>query len=125
MTTRDELAAMNERFSRALAEQDVDTVAGFYTDDAVALFAGSPMIRGRAAIEASFRAGLRDGPTTTRFEASDVLESGSLVVEVGRYTTPTGVGKYVVVYERQPDGSLKMAVDAASGDGPAEPAGAG
>jgi len=28
-------------------------------------------------------------------------------------------GNYVVVYERQPDGTLKLAVDAASSDGPA------
>jgi ketosteroid isomerase-like protein len=118
VTTRDELAAFNEAFSIALAGQDVDRVVGFYTDDARLLFAGTPMIRGRAEIDAYFRAALRDGPTSTRFETIDILEAGSLVVEVGRYTTPTGTGKYIVVHERQPDGSLKMAVDSATGDGP-------
>jgi Ketosteroid isomerase homolog len=118
MTTRDEVAALAEAFSAALASQDVDRVVGCYTDDARLLFAGSPMVRGRAEIEALFRADLRDGPTLIRFESTEILEGGSLVVEVGRYTTPTGIGKYVVVYQRQPDGSLKMAVDSATGDGP-------
>ncbi len=118
MTTWDEVAAVSEAFSSALAAQDVERVAGFYTDDARLLFAGRPMVRGRADIAAIFRADLRDGPVSMTFETTDILESGPMVVELGRYTTPTGVGKYVVVYQRQPDGSLKMVVDAPSGDGP-------
>jgi ketosteroid isomerase-like protein len=34
MTTHDELAAFNERFSAALATQCVDAVVDLYTDDA-------------------------------------------------------------------------------------------
>jgi hypothetical protein len=36
---------------------------------------------------------------------------------------PTGRSKYVVVYQRQPDGSLKIAVDAGSSDGPSAASG--
>jgi len=46
MSTRDELAAFNERFSAALADQDADTIVDLYTDDARLLFTGMPMIRG-------------------------------------------------------------------------------
>ena len=118
MSTRDELAALNQAFEAALASQDADRVAGFYADDARLLFAGGPIVRGRAAIIAMFREDLKAGPVSIHFESGDVLEDGRLVVDVGRYVTPTGGGKYVVVYERQPDGSLKLAVDAASSDGP-------
>ena len=55
---------------------------------------------------------------TIAFESIDVFDGGSFVVDVGRLTGPTGTGKYIVVHERQPDGSLKMAVDSATGNGP-------
>ena len=118
MTTREEMAAINEGFAEALADQDVDRVVGFYTDDARILFSGMPVVRGRSEIAAMFREDLDRGPMSIRFETIDVLEEGSLVVDVGRYITPKDRGKYVVVYQRQPDGTLKIAVDAASGDGP-------
>ena len=121
MSLRDELAALNAAISDAMAAQDLDRIMGFYTDDARLQFAGSPMIRGRADIEASFRADLAGGPMLITFETLDILEGGSLVVDVGRYTTPTRTGKYVVVYQRQQDGSLKMAVDTATSDGPSGP----
>ncbi len=118
MTTRDELAAINEGFAEASAEQDVDRVVGFYTEDARLLSAGAPMIRGGQEIAARL---LKNGPVTIKFETIDVLEDGALVVDVGRYVTPKGRGKYIVVYQRQPDGTLKLAVDAANRDGPASP----
>ena len=42
-------------------------------------------------------------------------------VDVGRYTRPKSEGKYVVVYLRQADGTLKILVDAANSDGSASP----
>ena len=118
MTTREELAAINEGFSRAMAAQDVEAVVAFYTEDARLLSPGKPIIRGRNAITAAFREALKDGPADVTFESGEVLEDGSLVVDIGRTTTPRGQGKYVVVYQRQSDGTLKLAVDAASNDGP-------
>jgi uncharacterized protein (TIGR02246 family) len=119
VTTRDEVAAFNEAFSAAMAAQDVDRVVESYTEDARLLFEGSPMIQGRAAIEAFLGPSLRKRPSIITFETIDILEGGSLVVDIGRFTTPTGTGKYVVVHERQVDGSLRMAVDSATGDGDA------
>ncbi|HEY0415104.1 MAG TPA: hypothetical protein VGC78_01855 [Gaiellaceae bacterium] len=51
-----------------------------------------------------------------RFEADAVWGDGHLVVDVGTYRSGDETGKYVVVHERQPDGALKMAVDAPVGD---------
>jgi hypothetical protein len=53
------------------------------------------------------------------FEAGDIWEAGDIVIDVGTYDSPRGAGKYVVVYERQADGSLRLAVDAVSLDGDA------
>jgi len=117
MSTRDELQAFNEAFSEALAQQDVARLLEMYTDDAVLLFHGMPIVRGRSEIEAMFREDFASSSGTIRFEVGDVLEDGSLVVDVGRYETPDGGGKYVVVYRRRPDGSLQLVVDSATSDG--------
>lgn len=118
MTIRDELDALNAAFGRAYSAGDADAVADAYTDDARLLFSGQPIVRGRAAIRDLFRDAFKDGSEATTFETGEVLGQGGLVVDVGRFVTPTGTGKYVVVYQRGPDGTLRIAVDAASGDGP-------
>ena len=49
------------------------------------------------------------------FRKGDIWEAGDIVVDVGTYDSSRGAGKYVVLYERQADGSLKLAVDAHAG----------
>lgn len=117
MAIRDELDPINAGFGEASATQDAERLAAHYTDDARLLFHGQPIIRGRAAIEAVLRDWVSDGPVALRFETDEVIADWSLVVDVGRIISPTGRSKYVVVYQRQPDWSLRIAVDAASGDG--------
>ena len=118
MTIRDELDAINRGFGEAFATQDAARLAAFYADDARLLFHGRPIIRGRAAIDAEFRDAVSGGPATLRFVSDEVIADGSLVVDVGRIVGPTGQSKYVCIYQRQPDGSLRMLVDAANRDGP-------
>jgi ketosteroid isomerase-like protein len=116
MTIRDELDAINVGFGRAFAEQDADRLAAYYTDDARLLFHGTPIIRGRSAIEATMRAWVATGPQALVFETGEVLVGGGLVVDIGTIVGPLSRSKYVVVYERQADGSLRIAVDAATSD---------
>ena len=123
MTIRDELDAINAGMARALAAQDAKQFASYYADDARLLSHGQPIIRGRAGIEAEVSGWVTKGPVTLRFETGDVIADGSLVVDVGRIVSPSGRSKYVVVYQRQPDGSLKIAVDAGSSDGPSAASG--
>lgn len=118
MAVRDELDAINAGFGEAFATQDAERMAAFYADDARLLFHGQPIIRGRAAVDAALRNMVADGPASLRFVTDEVIEQGSLVVDVGRIIGPSGQSKYVVVYRRQADGSLRIIVDAASSDGP-------
>lgn len=95
-------------------------MAQFYTEDARYLAPGSPIVKGRAEIARLFRENLAAGPGTVQFVSGDVLEGGDLVVDVGRISGASGrAAKYVVVYQRQGDGRLKIAVDAYNGDTPA------
>jgi len=115
---RDELDAINAGFGQAFATQDAERLAAFYADDARLLFPGQPIIRGRAAVDAALRDMVAGGPASLRFVTDEVIEEGPLVVDIGRIIGPGGQSKYVVVYRRQPDGSLRIVVDAASSDGP-------
>jgi ketosteroid isomerase-like protein len=115
---RDELDAINRGFGEAFATQDAARLAAFYADDARLLLHGRPIIRGRAAIDAEFRDAVRGGPATLRFVSDEVIADGSLVVDVGRIVGPTGQSTYVCIYQRQPDGSLRLLVDAVNSDSP-------
>lgn len=117
MTVDDEVRAFNDAFERALAEQDADALIVLYADDARLMLAGRPVIQGRAAIETVLRAWVEDGPVATRFETDEVMADGELVIDIGHMFEAGRRTKYVVVHRRQPDGSLRIAVDAASSDG--------
>jgi len=127
VTIRDELAAFNRAFSEAHASQDFDRIAALYSGDAVFLGAGQPIVRGREAIASMLVALPESDMVPIIFESGDVWESGDLVVDVGSYVV-SGVrgqrGKYVVVYLRQADGSLRLLVDAPSSDASGDAGGA-
>jgi ketosteroid isomerase-like protein len=115
MTIVDELMAFNRSYSDALAAQDFDRVGGMYTEDAVLVTSGQPLLRGREAITATLRQQAGPEPVSISFESDTVWESGELVVDVGSWLVggeEEERGKYVVVLRRQDDGSLKLLVDA-------------
>lgn len=118
MVIRDEVDAINAGFGEAFATQDAERLAAFYADDARLLFHGQPIIRGREAVDAAMRAMVASGPAKVQFISDEVIEDGSLVVDVGRIVSAGDQSKYVVVYRRQADGTLRIIVDAASSDGP-------
>lgn len=50
-----EIEAVNAKWSEFFSKGDFAGVASLYTDDAIAFPPGSPMVRGKAAIEAMWR----------------------------------------------------------------------
>jgi len=116
---RDELAAFNRSYSEAHASQDFDRIASLYSDEAVFVSSGRPLIRGRSAIASMLLEPPESEMVPIVFEAGDVWESGDLVIDVGTYVVSGQQehrGKYVVVYQRQADGSLRLLVDAPTSD---------
>jgi uncharacterized protein (TIGR02246 family) len=111
MSVRDEIVAFNEEFADALDARDPDRVTQLYTEDAVFLSQEAATVFGRSEIrELLLR--LPAAPEKITFEVGDVIEDGDLVIDVG-ILRAGGVrfGSSFVVYRRQADGTLKMAVD--------------
>jgi ketosteroid isomerase-like protein len=124
---REEVEALATAFSKAFTNREVDTLLGFYTDDAVILPPNGPRIEGRAAMKAVVESYYDAGAETLELHPVDVSEAGDRVIEIGRYVLtirPPGAdsildnGKYVVVYSRGSDGSLKIATDIWNSDTP-------
>lgn len=98
---------LNDEFASAFNKGDAGAVAARYTEDAVALPPGAPMITGRRDIEAFWRSAagqIGDLKLTT----VDVKPLGADAArEIGRFTLKTKgqspqevAGKYVVVWQK-------------------------
>lgn len=124
---QDEITALNIDFGKAVSNRDLDAVLEFYASDARMLAPNAPMAEGRPAIRATLQGFLDAGLTSLDLHSLDVVASGDLVIDVGRYVLgvqPPGSeplqdrGKYAVVLRRDADGSLKIIVDAFNSDEP-------
>jgi ketosteroid isomerase-like protein len=127
MGLRNEIEGLIAQFGKDFGNQDSASVANYYAEDAKLLPPGSPLVEGRDAIRAfadgMFASGCRSLDLTT----ADVIEAGDCAIEVGSFVMgiePPGadpiqdVGKYVAIYRRQSDGSLKLIVDTFNSDAP-------
>lgn len=121
---------VNQQFVEAFKAGDVATMASLYAEDAVVLAPGEEMVHGRAAIQESMAAQLPPGVQEFSLATMHVGAEGSLAYEVGTYSLtfqPEGqpsvsdAGKYVVVWERQADGSWKLKADIWNSNAPPMP----
>ena len=115
--SRVELGQMNRDFAAALNAKDPTTAAGLYTEDAVLIPPGEPIVRGRLAIEEYWRNALElGGVRDVSVETMDALSSGSLGYETGSFVLtvngPDGEaviekGRYIELLRRDPDGQWR------------------
>lgn len=119
---RSKIEMMNKEFTEAMINNDVDKLMSFYAEDILSLPSYQPMVRGMESIKKLSEEQMNSGWKTTAFSLSitDVMEAGDFVIEVGNYDmkmTGPGVpewadnGKYLTVWEKQSDGSIKMRVE--------------
>ena len=110
----------NLKFGEAVRQGDAAALATLYTEDATLLPPNSEMIKGRQGIEVFWQATGEMGVTDAVLTTVDVMGAGDLAYEIGKYTItiqPEGqepvedMGKYVVVWKLQADGSWKLHVD--------------
>lgn len=127
---RQAIEAANARYDSAAVKGDTAALAAFYTDDAILMMSGIPAARGHDAIAKTY-AGMGSAMklSAMKLTTQDVIVSGEYAVETGSYDLsgqPTAkgakpqrdVGKYIVVWKKQTDGSYKILRDIANSDQP-------
>src|SRR5439155_21836549 len=96
-------------FQAAFNARDAAKIASMYTSDAVLMPPNRPMVKGRADIEAYYRAGFTGDFSDVKILPFESIASGNLAFEAGASTIvlpgPDGrprtpVEKYVIVYKR-------------------------
>jgi len=118
---------LDKEWSAAAQTKDVDKTVSFYSDDASALPFNAPIATGKDQIRQVWAHltslpgfALTFGPTKI-----EVAKSGDLAYDVGTFELKTNdaqgnvnteVGKYVVVWKKQPDKQWKAIIDMFSTD---------
>ena len=116
-------------FRDAMIKGDTAGMASIYTEDAIVMPPNTPVVRGRAAMNA-MNAGMFASISVTdmKFATSDLILTGDYAIETGSYqmtikpkNAPQLVddGKYISIWQKQADGSWKMIRDIFNSDKPA------
>ena len=118
------------RFIDAATKSDVAQVGSLFSDDAMVLEPNAKLVSGRTAIDQSNTQMFATVKVTAlKLTSTDVQAAGDFVIETGSYEQTvqpkTGkaihdVGKYVVVWKKQADGSLKLFREIYNSDLPAK-----
>ena len=112
---------------RSLEHGDASSAARVYTEDARVLAPAGELIRGRAEIEAYWRAGIVLGLSTVVFERRLIAAVAGKVIEIGRYAVAAKAarngrivyrGTYLALHAQVADGSWCRAVDVFNADEP-------
>jgi ketosteroid isomerase-like protein len=121
------IAETRAAFAAALRRGDARAASAVYADEATLLPPSAELMHGRPAIEAFWQAGVEAGISEVELEALELERRDGLAYEIGRYAlwlepaeggTVVDRGKYVLVHERQADGSWQWAVEMFNPDAP-------
>jgi len=116
----EEVLALDQQWVEAVNAGDAAGAASLYADDAVVLAPNSEPVRGRSQIEGFFEEFFKLQPSFLPLNTFRIEDSGDMAANAGTYTlklAPPGAdvindhGKYLGVFKRQPDGSLKLILD--------------
>jgi CubicO group peptidase (beta-lactamase class C family)/ketosteroid isomerase-like protein len=114
---RREIQAMNDSMTATFSASDMGGVARFYTDDARVDGEGGDLVQGRHAVDAYWK-NIRN-PKSWKLEVIEVGGHPDHPYQIGRSTlvtsSPSGdrtsVVEFLAIWRREPNGSLRMAVD--------------
>jgi uncharacterized protein (TIGR02246 family) len=115
-------------WSKDAGTKDADKYVSYFAEDGTALYPGTTILHGRAAIKASMVPVLADPNFVLTFQPTFVKASkgGDMVYTIGTYTQTmtnpktkkpmTDTGKYMTIYTKQADGSWKAEADTFNSD---------
>jgi uncharacterized protein (TIGR02246 family) len=115
-----QIDAVAQAFHDGVANQDAAAVAALYAEEGKLLPPNSEPCDGRTAIQAFLEGMIQMGARSLDIEPVQIRDEGDVTIEYGRYALGiqpedaeafTDFGKYIVVHERQDDGSTKIVFD--------------
>ncbi len=113
----------DKEMAKCMVEGNVEKTLSMYTPDAISMPSYEPMHEGLAAIKQAGEAMAKSGMKYNSFELTTlkVIPNGNLISEIGTYkinATVPGMdspiddhGKYLTIWEKQKDGSLKVKIE--------------
>lgn len=114
---------VGEESEKAFLRGDVNELSGFWTEDIISLPNQGPMIRGKEELKKTMAAVMNSGIKFEFLESKtiEVKICGEYLCEIGTFSQSVLVpnstepikdkGKYLNLWKRQPDGSLKIAAE--------------
>ena len=116
------IQAMNDEGAKKMISGDESMWAN-YTEDVISMPSYEPMLRGIEACKQSYKKMTEAGMKMTAFKSivTDVIDAGNYIIDIGSYKISMSMpgmdmpwddhGKYMTIWEKQDDGSLKVKVE--------------
>jgi ketosteroid isomerase-like protein len=117
------IESLNKEMVKNMLEGNTEKLLTIYTQDAISLPGNEPMSQGLTEIRKASEEMAKSGVKFNSFEPTilKVMSSGNLITEIGTYKISMTVpevggpvddhGKYLTIWEKQKDGSLKVKVE--------------
>lgn len=117
------IQAMNDESAKKMVSNDEAGMWANYTEDVISMPSYEPMMKGIDACKESYKKMNESGMKMTAFKSvvTDIIDAGDYVVDIGTYKISMTVpgmdmpwddhGKYITIWEKQEDGSLKIKVE--------------
>ncbi len=122
METREAIEKLNAEFVDAYNRGEIAEIATGYTEDSAVLAPNQPAVRGKQAIETLFKGMIEEIGGTASIESVEVADAGDLAYQWATYSLEgreqSDTGKFVEIYNRQPDGSWKIRLTIFNSDNP-------
>jgi ketosteroid isomerase-like protein len=123
-----QIEELNRDMVKHMLSGNFEGTLDMYADDAISLPSNEPMLEGISDIRKSVEAMSKSGVKIVSFEPTikRIIPEGNLILEIGNYKIRLNVpgmdepvedqGKYLTVWEKQPDGTLKIKVETWNSD---------
>jgi ketosteroid isomerase-like protein len=122
------IEALTREMCKNMVDGNIEKILGLYTADAISMPSYEPMQEGIAAIREANDKMAKSGMKYNSFELTTlkVMVNGNLINEIGTYKINASIpgmdkpiddhGKYLTVWEKQKDGSLKVKIETWNSD---------
>jgi uncharacterized protein (TIGR02246 family) len=118
-----EIKTLNDKMIKAGLANDLESVLSIYSDDVISMPSYGPMVRGKKALMEKNKKDMESGfkMLSMNINTDEVFPDKQYITEVGHYDIKMTIpgmaepmndnGKYVTIWERQTDGSLKVFIE--------------